>query len=60
MSRILVMYRSCEFMVAERFIDRRRLFVKIVGEIESENAGMSNDKNVRDIFAENTRFAWQG
>jgi hypothetical protein len=44
------MYRSCEFMVAERFIVRGRLFVKIFGEIESENAGMSNDKKCERHF----------
>ena len=32
-------------MVAERFVDRRRNFVKNFGGFKSENADMSNDKS---------------
>jgi hypothetical protein len=31
-------------MVAERFVARGSVFVKICGEIKVDNAGMSNDK----------------
>lgn len=43
-------------MVAERSRHRRRFFVRRTGGNRSENAGMSNEKNVRNVFAENLRI----
>ena len=42
------------------FLGRRRRLEKVVGARGSANAGMSSEKYVRTIFAENLRFPTEG
>ena len=47
-------------MVGERSYCGEVVLVRYVGAIRSANAGMSNEKDVRTIFAENLRFPTEG
>ena len=44
-------------MVAERFVDRRRSFVKNFGGFKSENADMSNEKSCKAMIAVSSRVS---